>query len=236
MNISEKLQVIAENQELVYQAGYDKGIAAGCGGGGEVSDDYVVEINPPNTIKTYTDNFSCIIPDNQFKGFTELTTITAPYVAKIGKHAFDGCGKLTDIDVNLLGDIGDYAFNNCYVLGPRFIIGSISELGIGAFTNCTNLEMIQMNIQNLADKLFSGCTKLKAIIDRTESSALPLQHPSAFEGTPIANGTGYIYVASKHFADFQADDSWAPYINQFRILEDYTVDGTVDGELDETKI
>ena len=34
MSISEKLQVIAENQQLVYQAGYNKGVAEG---GGAVS-------------------------------------------------------------------------------------------------------------------------------------------------------------------------------------------------------
>ena len=34
----------------------------------------------------------------------------------------------------------------------------------------------------------------------------------------------------------QAATNWSTYAAQFRALEDYTVDGTTTGELDETKI
>lgn len=35
---------------------------------------------------------------------------------------------------------------------------------------------------------------------------------------------------------YKADTNWSTYAAQFRALEDYTVDGTITGELDESKI
>lgn len=55
-------------------------------------------------------------------------------------------------------------------------------------------------------------------------------------GTPIANGTGYIYVPSALIEQYKVAENWSTYASQFRALEDYTVDGTITGELDETKI
>lgn len=35
---------------------------------------------------------------------------------------------------------------------------------------------------------------------------------------------------------YKAATNWSTYATQFRALEDYTVDGTITGELDSTKI
>ena len=54
--------------------------------------------------------------------------------------------------------------------------------------------------------------------------------------------SGYIYVprtmadGSDGLERYKAATNWSRYASQFRALEDYTVDGTVTGELDESKI
>ena len=63
-----------------------------------------------------------------------------------------------------------------------------------------------------------------------------LDSTNAFTGTPIASGTGYIYVPAVLIDSYKAATNWSTYAAQFRALEDYTVDGTTTGELDETKI
>ena len=63
-----------------------------------------------------------------------------------------------------------------------------------------------------------------------------LSNTNAFSSTPIASGTGYIYVPRALVDSYKAASKWSTYANQFRALEDYTVDGTTTGALDETKI
>lgn len=257
MSIAEKLTTIAENQPRIYQAGYDKGVAEGRG---MVGDDYVVAINPPSTIKTYTDNVFVNIPANQFGGFKELTTVSAPYVKEIGSHAFDGCSKLTSLQTAPISGVGDYAFKSCGNLtsilfdsngvgignyafdscgfqNVKFYIDGWTGKTIGesAFSNCTNLEKVDSELGSVPSKCFSGCSKLKALILRG-TGVSGLDDANALEGTLIENGTGYIYVMSKDLTDYQENSKWSAYANQFRALEDYTVDGTPEGELDETKI
>lgn len=53
----------------------------------------------------------------------------------------------------------------------------------------------------------------------------------------FGNGNvGHIYVPRALIEDYKVATNWSAYADQFRALEDYTVDGTVNGELDETKI
>ena len=52
----------------------------------------------------------------------------------------------------------------------------------------------------------------------------------------IESGTGYIYVPSALIDSYKTAKNWSSHAAQFRALEDYTVDGTVTGAIDETKI
>ena len=76
---------------------------------------------------------------------------------------------------------------------------------------------------------------LIALILRSETMAT-LAGTNALSSTPIASGTGYIYVPSALIEDYKVATNWSTYADQFRALEDYTVDGTITGELDESKI
>lgn len=224
MNISEKLITITENEQRVYQAGYGKGIED-CG---LVGDDYVLQA-PPKTIKTYTDTRSKGFADNAFNGYTELETVNTPNVIALGAYAFANCGKLPKIKLcNISTDPEGNSTNG--------------ECGEGAFANCKNLESVDFGYYygNICAKCFSGCSKLNTFILRADFD-VPLLDINAFEGTPIESGNGYIYVQSKTLDTYLGENAfgenhWLQFKNQFRTLEDYTVDGTIHGELDETKI
>ena len=250
MTAADKHTTIAGNQHRIYQAGYGKGKEEGK----FIGDDYVFDA-PPSTIKTYTDTRSAGFAENAFKDFTELESVYAPHAEIISAHAFDGCSKLTSLQLGDVIEVGDYAFNGCGIQefeGFKVVKYrwdgqySFKSCGDSAFSNCTNLEKVDFHwFENLREnsgtdnvmpsKCFSGCTNLKTFIYRHEFF-LRLLDANAFEGTPIASGAGYIYVQSKHIDSYKTDANWSAYANQIRTLEDYTVDGTVDGELDETKI
>ena len=57
---------------------------------------------------------------------------------------------------------------------------------------------------------------------------------AAFSGTGFTNT--YFYVRSALVEEFKTATNWSAYADMFRVLEDYTVDGTATGELDMSKI
>ena len=48
---------------------------------------------------------------------------------------------------------------------------------------------------------------------------------------PIGQGTGYIYVPSALVNTYKSANYWSTYANQIRAIEDYSNDGTADGDL-----
>jgi hypothetical protein len=260
MSIAEKLQVIAENQQLVYQAGYDKGVAEGLNSGGSavVGDDFIVNVAaPPNTIKTYSDTWTGGIPAYAFQGYTELETVYAPKAEIIASYAFAGCSKLTSVEVGSkipfesFGEamegagcvyIGYNAFQYCVSIRKCKLYygsGDTACCNSEVFLGCSNLESVDFHsfAGELGGCLFKECPSLYAIVFRNDEwrfTQTPDLIYDAFQDSNVASGTCYIYVASKYLSEYQTD--WPQYANQFRALEDYTVDGTITGELDETKI
>lgn len=68
---------------------------------------------------------------------------------------------------------------------------------------------------------FNGCSALTALILRNPDSVVTLTNTNALSGTPIASGTGYIYVPSALVDSYKAATNWSTYAAQFRAIEDY---------------
>lgn len=119
----------------------------------------------------------------------------------------------------------------------------LTEVGDSAFVSCNSLKLVDLpSITKIGTQAFMSCSSLDTLILRNESVPVDTQHNTAkmsigaswLLGTPIANGAGYIYVpkalATPYGNMSYVTPSW------LRALEDYTVDGTITGELDESKI
>ena len=74
---------------------------------------------------------------------------------------------------------------------------------------------------------------LKALI-LPGGTLVSLANANAISGINSVNG--YIYVPKSLIDDYKVATNWATFADRFRALEDYTVDGTTTGELDESKI
>lgn len=140
MSIAEKLQTIAENEQRVYDAGYEKGKAE-VGGGEEV---------------WYSADGRC---------YTE--TITIPEgVTTIGQYAFCNCTKLQSVRFpTTLKQIQTAAFHTCNSIISISLPSGITTLGMACFQRCTSLENINLpnSLTTIGPTVFYECRNLKKI-------------------------------------------------------------------------
>ena len=113
---------------------------------------------------------------------------------------------------------------------------NVTSIGTAAFGYCSILTTVDLpNVTRLGSYSFNNCLKLTKLILR-KNTVCTLSNTNPLTNTPIASGTGYIYVPSALIDEYKAATNWVTYAAQFRALEDYTVDGTTTGELDESKV
>ena len=159
-------------------------------------------------------------------------------VKGIEKSAFVECEKFLIDRLPGCYYIEEYAFKGCKSI-EKLMLPNVFRIDADAFTNCINLKaLVISNRGTVCDIAVSAVIGTK-IIDIT--------------GTPT--GEGFIYVPTSLYESYISDlvpkivafatangvpidEPTATYMATaiLRKLEDYTVDGTVNGELDESKI
>ena len=208
------------------------------------------------TLSEYTNNRVRSIGESAFYNHPSLVSVHFPLVTSIGVSAFKNClslksadfplatsiglaafdsSALESISSPLVIDIGESAFNDCKSLkSADFPL--VTNIGSGAFTNCKSLKSADFPLVTTINiGMFMGCIMFKSLILRADFVCV-LQNANAIANTPIASGGGYIYVPSALIDTYKAASNWSTYAEKFRALEDYTVDGTTTGALDEIKI
>lgn len=156
-----------------------------------------------------------------FRGCTGITNVDAPLVTNIGTYAFYGCSKLTEINMSRATTIGNYAFYKCDLPSVNFPLAS--NIAQNAFYQNENLQIADFGAASkIAQAAFGNCESLVALILRRTSSICALQvATNAFTGTPIAEGTGYVYVPAVLIETYKTATNWTNYATQFRAIEDY---------------
>ena len=188
-----------------------------------------------------------------FYGCTSLTSVNFPNSTKIGMYSFQDCRVLKSVNFPKATDITPGSFQACQKL-ENVVFQSAITVGNSAFQECKALEKADMpKATNIGNSVFSNCYLLKAVILRSETLC-KLSATSSFNncyhilGTvnstynPNGDKDGYFYVPrallsdTDETMDYRRATNWSTYASQFRALEDYTVDGTITGELDPIKI
>lgn len=139
--------------------------------------------------------------------------------------------------VNTVVVVGDKALTNSIIDGSiKTITDDISTtIGAYAFYECKALTTADFpGVTQVDRSAFQRCSALTALVLRSATKAT-MANVNALDSTPIEDGKGYIYVPFALIDSYKADSKWSTFSNQFRKLEDYTVDGTVTGEVDPTR-
>ena len=164
------------------------------------------------TLDAITDTYCEMVGGYAFYGFPALHTAIFANAKRIEQYAFAHCSKLETIKVPLSENVGYFSFYECEKL---------KEADFPCVTSVSTYA-------------FKGCIALKTLILRSGTLAT-LSGVNALGDTPIEKGKGCIYVPSALIDSYKSATNWTTYANQFRVLEDYTVDGTVTGEVDTTR-
>lgn len=184
-----------------------------------------------------TTNFPLVtsIGDAAFNKCTALKKADFPLVTSMGQSVFVACSALETVNFPLVTSIGSSTFQACTTL-ETVDFPLVTSIRQDAFYNCKALKTANFPLLTSIDSYaFYYCELLSSLIIRSETIC-NLSNKNAFSGSSVASGTGYIYVPRALVEDYKAATNWSNYASQFRALEDYTVDGTINGELDESKI
>lgn len=138
---------------------------------------------------------------------------------------------------NTVDIVGDETLTNSILNRSvtEFVDNVVTSIGYAALSQCYNLTKVDTFAKSIGIMGFYGSAQLKTVILRSETMCA-LETTNAFTSTPIASRTGYICVPRALVDTYKAATNWSTYANQIRAIEDYTVDGTTTGALDESKI
>lgn len=198
------------------------------------------------SVTTVTMNISSI-GKSAFSNCTKLQTASFPETDTVGQSAFEYCNLLARLSIPNLSSAGTSAFRNCPKLEsvnfPK--LKSVDSWLFGYDSKLLSVDLLR--VSSIGASAFSYCYSLTAVILRF-SGVCTLSATNSFTncyhllGTVNAtynpNGAKdcYIYVPRDFVESYKAATNWSTYSTQFRALEDYTVDGTITGELDKNKI
>lgn len=173
-----------------------------------------------------------------FYSATKLKKIHLPKAIEFNTGAFQGCTNILEMHCPSLQKLGFAALQSCKAL-TEICMPSLVFINGQSLRACDALAYVDVGSLSSNSYLYAltfyDCTSLTSLVMRV-SKMINLENVNVFTNTPIANGTGYIYIPLSLIASFQTATNWSTFANQFRALEDYTVDGTVTGEFDRTKI
>ena len=158
-------------------------------------------------------------------------TTTWSKITTIGAHAFNGASNFAvDLAVPLITTVSQPSiFNNSGIIS--FTGAKVQSIGTNTFANCPNLTKVDIGKNSwvtststvfINANAFQNSKALTALVIRKTSGAIyELKATSAFTGTPIETGEGFIYVPDALVEQYKAATNWSTYADQILPLSDY---------------
>lgn len=191
------------------------------------------------SIVEFKDNVLTKVGEEGLNNRTVLKTIDLPNVTLVDEGGFSHCIALESVNLPKCEEIKGGAFSNDSTAVnalTKMTLPVVRKIGDRAFRMNAGIEILDLpSATSLGNQMFQYCKSLRAIILRSETQC-SLGY-NAFDESSVKNGgTGLIYVPRALLENYKSASYWSLVKNQFRALEDYTLDGTVTGELNENHI
>lgn len=179
-----------------------------------------------NTLDTMTPEEA---EDAMISGLFEFVETRIDYVPQ---ELFDNDKTIRKAIFPAATGTSSYSFRKSDIEEIRVMGGHIGYVAAG---DCKKLRKLDVAGQDSLGDAGSNWISLIALVLRSVV-LVPLKNANILTASPIVNGTGYIYIPRHLLSEYTNATNWSAYAGRFRALQDYTVDGTIDGELDESKI
>lgn len=166
-------------------------------------------------------------------------------ITSIGSNAFETCinlalkklpSKLTriensvfayckNLEINEVPDgvtfLGTYSMRGCKKL-ISMRLPSVSTISAYSFYECDNLEEVIVggNLGSMQGNVFTRCYKFSKLVLSGVTKVPTFTNTTAFTSTPIANGTGFIYVPDDLVDSFKSTTNWSNYADQIKGLSE----------------
>ena len=115
--------------------------------------------------------------------------------------------------------------------GMHFTFPNVETVGAGQFYYNRAVKYVDFPAATSMGGAMFTQSLVEAVLLRNPNTVCTIAGTGSFGGF-----YGYIYVPSALLASYQSATNWSSISNRIRALEQYTVDGTIDGEFDWTKV
>lgn len=212
----------------------DRDIVVTATGGGGGEDDVGALLS--NTLTAIESNATSV-KDYACRGSTALLSVNLPNATKVGQNGFYGCTNMTTFAAPKVTSLGASAFYQCTKL-TSINFPNATSVPSNCFNRATALKIADFGAaKSIGTYGFYYCSALKALVLRRTGAICTLSNTTnCLTSSGISAGTGYVYVPNALLNTYKAATNWTTYAAQFRALESYTVDGTITGALDSSKI
>ena len=167
------------------------------------------------------------IESSAFSGCLQLQSVNlSNNITSIGNYAFKDCDELQLTSLpSALKTLGNNAFQYCKAISLTTIPSGVTKLNNYIFSGCTKLTELTFlgNITSMGTYVFQGCTNLGKIVLPNVTSIPTLSNTNTFNNTPIADGSGYIYVPDDLVASFQSASNWSSFAAQIKPISELEV-------------
>lgn len=177
-------------------------------------------IELPDTVETIGTNAF------QQSGLTEI--VLPPNLTKLNDNVFIYCKKLESITFNdKIQSIGHMTFRGCHVLEQDIILPeSCKTIGQEAF-RASPIKSLSGHLTSIANGAFRECTELKTLTLKGDT-VCTLSATTAFTGTPIVSGEGYIIIDTGDTTkdtelvnDYKTATNWSTYETQIKSISEF---------------
>ena len=141
-------------------------------------------------------------------------------VSIVSDHAFYTCKSLVSAEFPNATKINSNGLRDCIVL-TSVSIPNVTDLMGSSFRGDQRLTKLDLpKVEKLYTNVFTGCTRLETLIFRA-NKVCSMSNVNILSDTPLADGTGYVYVPSALVDEYKTATNWSNYATQIRAIEDY---------------
>jgi hypothetical protein len=171
------------------------------------------------TITSYSNDTLTSVGSYAFHSCTSLISVNLPKATSLGTSAFNNCSAMTSFEAPLLTSFTTQSLYACNAL-TSLTFPNLTSIGSQGARACKKLARVDLGVVTSIGALaFDGCSLLDTCIIRT-TTVPTLVNVSAFAGTLIASGTGYIYVLDTLVDSYKSASNWSTYASQIKPLSE----------------